>query len=216
MIEVLSNLSHWIADFAGTPWAVLVLALHSFTESIFNPIPVDPLIVPMSFLRPELAFLYAAVATLSSVAGALLGHWMGQRLGHPLLLRFLSAEKIARVETLFQRYGPWAILVAAITPVPYKVFAITAGVLEMDRRPFLLFSLIGRGVRFFFIAGLIIVFGRAVERYVERYLGTNFEVLTAGVAALLTIVAVAVFFIMNKRATKDASTKVQDELAKPD
>ena len=212
MIEVLSNLSHWIADFAGTPWAVLVLALHSFTESIFNPIPVDPLIVPMSFLRPELAFFYAAVATLSSVAGALLGHWMGQRLGHPLLLRFLSAEKIARVETLFQRYGPWAILVAAITPIPYKVFAITAGVLEMDRRPFLLFSLIGRGARFFFLAGLIIVFGRAVE----RYLGTNFEVLTAGVAALLTIAAVAVFFIMNKRATKDASTEVQDEPAKPD
>ena len=212
MIEVLSNLSHWIADFAGTPWAVLVLALHSFTESIFNPIPVDPLIVPMSFLRPELAFLYAAVATLSSVAGALLGHWMGQRLGHPLLLRFLSAEKIARVEALFRRHGPWAILVAAITPVPYKVFAITAGVLEMDRRPFLLFSLIGRGIRFFFLAGLIIVFGRAVE----RYLGTNFEVLTAAVAALLIIAAAAVLFIMNRRATKDASTEVQDELAKPD
>ena len=212
MTEALSNLSHWIADFAGTPWALLVLALHSFTESIFNPIPIDPLLISMSVLQPKLALLYAGVGAGSSVAGALVGYWLGQRWGRPLLLKFVTAEKVDRVEGLFQRYGSWAVLIAAITPIPYKVFTITAGVLEMDRRSFLIVSIIGRGARFFLVAGLILLFGPTIE----RFLGTGFEVLTVAVSGVLIIALLGFFLIMKLVRSKSSTAVDQNDLPESD
>ena len=212
MTEALSNLSHWIADFAGTPWALLVLALHSFTESIFNPIPIDPLLISMSVLQPKLALLHAGIGAGSSVAGALVGYWLGQRWGRPLLLKFVTAEKVDRVEGLFQRYGSWAVLIAAITPIPYKVFTITAGVLEMDRRSFLIVSIIGRGARFFLVAGLILLFGPTIE----RFLGTGFEVLTVAVSGVLIIALLGFFLIMKLVRSKSSTAVDQNDLPESD
>jgi membrane protein YqaA with SNARE-associated domain len=106
--------------FADSPWAVAILVINSFTESIFNPIPPDPLLIGMSVLNPNLALLYAALVTASSVIGALVGHWLGLRFGRPLVLKFVSQQKVDRVEGMFQRYGSWAVLVAAFTPYPTR------------------------------------------------------------------------------------------------
>ena len=194
MIEALRALAHWLEGFAGGPWAVAVLALASFTESVINPIPVDPLLIAMLVLNPNLALFYAGVATVSSVLGALAGHWVGLRLGRPVVMRFFGEARGARVEGLFQRWGSWAVLVAAITPIPYKVFAVTAGVMAMDRKPFVVASLIGRGARFMLQGGLLFFFGDEVREFVE----TRFELLTVAVALLVVGLGIVGIVFINR------------------
>jgi membrane protein YqaA with SNARE-associated domain len=195
MIDLLRSFSHWVEGFADSPWAVAILVINSFTESVFNPIPPDPLLIGMSVLNPNLALLYAALVTASSVIGALVGHWLGLRFGRPLVLKFISEKKVDRVEGMFQRYGSWAVLIAAFTPIPYKVFAITAGVLEMERHPFIVASIIGRGARFFLLGGLIFFFGRPIQQFIED----RFELLTVLFSILLVVSVIVVFFIMRWR-----------------
>ena len=190
MVELFKSFSQWVEGFADSPWAVIILVLNSFTESIVTPIPPDPLLIGMAFINPNLALVYAALVTISSVLGALVGHWVGLRFGRPMVLRFIAATKVNRVEAMFQKYGSWAVLIAAFTPIPYKVFAITAGVLEMDRRPFIVASIIGRGARFFLLAGLIFFFGEAIQEFIE----TRFELLTV-LFSILVMLSLALGFL---------------------
>ena len=194
MIELFRSLSHWMLDFADSDLAILILAISSFTESIFFPIPPDPLLIGIAVRQPENAIWLAALVTVSSVAGAFVGHWLGKRFGRPILRRIVSEKKIAAVEGMFSKYGAWAILVAAFTPIPYKVFTITAGMLGMDRRSFIIASLIGRGARFFLIGGLILVFGDEIEVFIED----NFELITVAFTAAL-IVVLAIFLVVRRR-----------------
>ncbi len=190
MFELLSELSDWVVGFADSDWAALVLGVTAFIESIFFPIPPDPLLIGIGIRQPELVVWLAALTTAASVIGAVIGHWLGLRFGKPFLRRFVSEHKIARVEGLFQKYGAWAILIAAFTPIPYKVFAITAGVLNLDRRTFIIASIIGRGARFFLIAGLIVAFGEDIEDFIE----SNFELVT--IIATVGVVVAAAFMLL--------------------
>ena len=199
MFELLHDWSAWLEGFASSPWAVLILAAASFCESIFFPIPPDPLLIGTALLQPHLALFLGALVTVSSVAGAVVGHWLGRRLGRPLLYRFFAEDTVLRVERLFQRYGAWATLVAAFTPLPYKVFAIAAGVLDMDRRTFVIASLVGRGARFMAIGLLVFLFRDEIEEFVSQ----NFEMLT--VAAAAAAVAAAVAWALLHRARRSES-----------
>ena len=136
MIELLKSISHWVEGFADSPWAVVVLVLNSFTESIINPIPPDPLLIGMSILHQNLALFFAALVTIASVLGAIVGHWLGLRFGRPLVLKFISEKKVMRVENLFQTYGTWVRLVAAFTPIPYKLFTISSTVFQRTTSTF--------------------------------------------------------------------------------
>jgi membrane protein YqaA with SNARE-associated domain len=191
-MEYFDGLTTWFAAFAGSEWAVVVLAIATFLESIFSPIPPDPLLIPMSVLNPNMAILYALVATLSSVLGALVGHWLGSRFGRPVLSRFASNSKIDQAESLFDRFGGWAVLAAAVTPIPYKVFAVLAGVLKYDRKKFFIVSLIGRGVRFIGLGVLLFLFGEQIQIFIEDNLQSLslyglavFMVLGVGLVVLL-------------------------------
>ena len=190
MIELARELSHWLIGFADSEWAIAVLAATAFTESIFFPIPPDALLIGMSLIHPKAALLFAAVATVSSVAGAVAGRWLGKRFGRPVLDRFVSSEKVEKVEALFNRYGVWAILIAAITPIPYKVFAITAGVLNMPQVPFIIASLIGRGARMLTVGALIFLFGDAIQGFLEE----RFEL--AMIISGVALVGAAVLFVL--------------------
>ena len=165
--DILSQLSHWIEGFAHSDWVIVVLAAVSFSESIVSPFPPDPILIAAAAFNPAMALVFAAVVTATSVLGALVGHWLGKRFGRPVLNRFFSPSKVARVEALFQKYGVWAIVFAAVTPVPYKVFAVTAGAMDMSLRPFIVASVIGRGARMFLWAALAIVFGEDLVALVE-------------------------------------------------
>jgi membrane protein YqaA with SNARE-associated domain len=199
VIEAFHSLSDWVIAFADSKWAILALAVEAFAESIFFPIPPDPLLVLVALLQQHLAIWLAIMVTIASVAGAVVGHWLGGRLGRPVLDRFFSERIVDAAEGWLSRYGVWATIVAAFTPIPYKVFAITAGVLDMDRRSFIVASIIGRGARFMIIGVLVMIYGERIE----EFLGDNFELVTVGVGAAL-IAAVMGVALAHKLRTRGA------------
>src|SRR5690625_2339795 len=120
----------------------------SFIEAIFLPIPPDVMLIPMVLLEPENALRFALLTTAASVAGASVGYTVGLRGGRPLLQRFAKGPTVKQVESLFQRHEFWAIVIAGFLPLPYKLFALSAGVFNLDLKRFLAASLLGRGARF--------------------------------------------------------------------
>ena len=160
-------ITEWMLSFSGSPWGVVVLAGNAASEAVFNPFPADPLLLAMSFLRPELALIYGAVCTVASVLGGVVGWVVGLKLGRPVAVRMLREERFAKVEGMFGTYGSWAILVAAISPIPYKFFAVGAGVMEFSIAKFVVVSVVGRGLRFMLIAGVIFWFGEAVVDVIQ-------------------------------------------------
>ena len=200
MFEILQELSNWIREFAETDWALLILFVTAFLESTISPIPPDPLLIPMAVLQPNLAIWLGVLCTVASVLGAVLGHWLGAQFGRPILGRFVSEGRIRSAESLFDKYGVWAVLVAAVTPIPYKVFTVLAGVLKLDMKRFLIASIIGRGMRFLSLAVVIFLFGEDVQAFVEE----NFEALTvlAGVGVIGSVLFVII--LAKWKTTRDS------------
>jgi len=147
----------------------------SFAESSFFPIPPDVMLAPMSMARPERATMYALLTTLASVVGGLFGYLIGYFAFEaiaPWLDRAGHMPAYLKGKAWFEEWGFWAILIAGFSPIPYKVFTIAAGSLAMNLPLFIIGSLIGRGGRFFLVAGLLAWGGprmeTALRRYVER------------------------------------------------
>ena len=147
------------------------LAMVSFTESIIQPIPPDLIYIPMLADTigniPMVIWLWLTV-TLSSVAGSMVGYWIGKAMG-PKSFRSICKAKLIwiRLEALTLKYGTLGIFIAAFSPIPYKVFGWVAGMGEMEKKPFLLAGLCGRGLRFGLEAVLIGVYGNAAIRCIE-------------------------------------------------
>lgn len=182
--ELFHALTDWTLALADSDWAVALLALIAFSESVIFPVPPDPLLMAVGVANPPSAVWVAALVTIASVCGAYVGHLLGKRVGRPLLYKIAPRGKVERAESLFVRYGAWAVLVAAFTPIPYKVFTVLAGILNLPLRPFLLASLIGRGARFLTVGALIYLFGESIREFIEG----EFEIIAiasgAGVIAL--------------------------------
>ena len=164
--------------------------------------------IAISLPQRHMAIWLALLTTAASVVGAVAGYWLGHRFGRPALYRLAKEGTVHRVESMFERYGEWAIIMAAITPLPYKVFAISAGVLDMDLRRFVLASLVGRGLRFLTIAILITIFGESVRTFLE----TNFEEVTivSGVGVVALVVAAVAFKKLRDRHTAKAASSELD------
>ena len=152
------------------PWYLGAL---SFAESSFFPVPPDVMLAPMSMAQPKRAWRFALLTTLASVAGGVLGYLIGS-LAFDLVAGWLQQagyyEKYLLAREWFNRWGFWAVFVAGFSPIPYKVFTITAGVISMSFLPFVLASVIGRGARFFLVAGLMAWGGPAMEERLHRYM----------------------------------------------
>ena len=196
MTEFLHDLSHWLLDFADSDWAVAVLLFTAFIESMIAPIPPpDPLLIAVAIVQRPFAIVLGILVTIASVAGALAGHALGMWLGRPLLVRMFSEHRVASVDRLFERHGAWAVLMAAFTPVPYKLVAIAAGVWHLDRRKFIIASLIGRGARFGTIGVLVFLFGEQIEAFLTEH----FEWLTIGITVVAVIVGAGWYFLHRRR-----------------
>jgi len=156
----------------------------AFAESSFFPVPPDVMLLPMCVAHPRSAAWYAVITTASSVLGAAFGYLVGARGGRPLLLKFTDEQGLRTVQRLFDKYGGWAVGIAAFTPIPYKVFTIASGIFRVRLTPFFTASIIGRGGRFFLEAALAVRYGEAFREIV----GPRFEVITLllglGAAAL--------------------------------
>ena len=201
MTELLSRLSDWVEGFAESDWAIGLLLLVATSESFIFPIPPDPLLIATGLAHPSWALWLAGLVTIASVLGAVVGHWLGRRIGRPLLYRLVSQPRIERAERLFTRFGVWAILVAAFTPIPFKVFTILAGVLDLKISHLVIASLVGRGARFLTLGALIFVYGDSIQSFIDD----NFEKLAfAAVAGLVALVAAVLIVDRVRRARRHA------------
>ncbi len=153
--------------------AVRYLCSMSFIESVFWPIPVDVMLAPMALSQPYRAWRFALLATIFSVLGAALGYGLGQFFYEPLVAPLVKSvgyqDKMEVAFRWFEHWGVLVVFVASFTPIPYKVFTLTAGILNMAFVPFLLISFIGRGMRFYLVAGLMKWGGKRMEEQLRKY-----------------------------------------------
>ncbi len=153
--------------------ATKYLCALSFSESSFFPIPPDVMLAPMALAQPEKAFRFALLTTLFSVLGGMFGYSIGYFMFDsisPWLQETKYWEKYLTAENWFKDWGFWAVFVAGFSPIPYKVFTIAAGALQMFFLPFILASLVGRGARFFLVAMLIAAGGEKLESKLRQYM----------------------------------------------
>ena len=168
-MEILRDLIEWTTSWATTPYGGVALFAIAFAESSFFPVPPDVLLIPLALAKTSWALLFAAVATLGSLAGGILGYFIGDKGGRPLLKRFFKPEKVALVQDYYRRYDVWAVGIAGFTPIPYKLFSISAGAFGLDLKRFVLASMVGRGGRFFLVGLAILVFGESVKAFLDEY-----------------------------------------------
>ena len=175
---MIRKLYDWTLSFAQTKYALWILILVAFAESSFFPIPPEVLLIPMIIALPSRAFTYAALCTLASVAGGLLGYYIGaalfQSVALPILEFYHVTDKFDGFADRYNAQGHWAVLIGGLSPFPYKVITITSGATELPLSMFLTWSIIARGVRYFIIALLLWKFGIPIKAFIERYLGLLF------------------------------------------
>lgn len=154
------------------PHAPRYLAALSFAESSFFPVPPDVMLAPMVLARREKAWRFAFLTTVASVLGGLLGYLIGwtlfDRIGEPIIDFYQARDQFETVRQWFQVYGVWVVFVAGFSPIPYKLFTVTSGLMAMALLPFILASAIGRGARFFLVAGLIHWGGEPFAAFIEK------------------------------------------------
>jgi membrane protein YqaA with SNARE-associated domain len=175
---MLRKLYDWVFRLAEHRRANWALAGVSFAESSVFPIPPDTLLIPMVLANRRKWIFYAIVCLVASVAGAYLGYFIGsvlyESIGKPILAFYGKEDAFEKITDWNDRWGGWGILLAAVTPFPYKVITIFSGFTHISLVQFTVVSVIGRGLRFFAVAGLIYLFGEPIRQFIEKRLGLMF------------------------------------------
>ncbi len=163
----------------------------SIAEACVLPFPPpDVMLAPMSLANPSRAWWYAALTTITSVLGGMLGYLIGVfffEMISPLLHSYGYWDKYLLAESKFKEWGVWAVFLAGFSPIPYKIFTISAGVLQMSILPFIIASLFGRGARFFLVAGLMVLGGKRMEKQLHQYIDI--------IGWLMVILVIVLYFI---------------------
>jgi membrane protein YqaA with SNARE-associated domain len=180
---MLRRLYDWTLSLAARPSAPYALGTVSFAESSFFPVPPDVMLIPMALSRPDRAWFYAAVCTITSVVGGLLGYAIGALLydsvGAWLFRVYGLTEGAEAFRQSYAQYGHWIILLKGLTPIPYKLVTITSGFASYDLFWFVVLSIITRGGRFFFLAALLGRFGPFIRDILDRHFNKVMAVLGA-------------------------------------
>jgi membrane protein YqaA with SNARE-associated domain len=189
---MLRRLYDWVLHWAETPYGAWALFVLAFCESSFFPIPPDILLIALAVGLPKKSLRYALICSVGSVLGGCLGYLIGWQfmaaVGERIIEFYNLTDKIAMIADMFRKYDAWAIAIAGFTPIPYKVFTISAGMFEINFPIFLLASAVSRSARFFIIGGLIYIFGPAIQSFIDRY----FNIL----AVAFTVLLVAGFILL--------------------
>ncbi|HWM31661.1 MAG TPA: YqaA family protein [Methyloceanibacter sp.] len=166
--------------------ALPTLAAVSFAESSFFPIPPDVILVPMCLAQPQKARLFAAVCTIASVLGGILGYFIGaflyDTLGQWLISLYGYGDSVEAFREAYAKWGAWIILIKGMTPIPYKIVTIASGFAGYDFFMFVLLSIVTRGARFFLVAELLRIYGDPIREFIEKRLTL---VLTGFLAAIV-------------------------------
>lgn len=193
-MRIFTGIYATVMRFSRRRSAAYYLAALSFVESFILPFPPpDVMLAPMAIARPERALRFASITLVSSVVGGLVGYLIGAFLfdqAQPYIDAWGYQAAFELATGWFQQWGFWAVLVAGFSPVPYKIFTIAAGALHLALIPFVLASLIGRGVRFFLVAWCLARFGPAIEPKLTKYI----EIIGWAVVAALAI-AIILYYL---------------------
>jgi membrane protein YqaA with SNARE-associated domain len=184
LFGLMRKLQAWVEHLADKPYALPALFGLAVAESIFFPIPVDVLLIAICVSRPRSSFFYSTLCTVGSVLGGVVGFGIGMWLWYEVdgttysgLAQFFfdnipgfTETAFASVQELYREYDFIAIFAAGFTPLPYKVFTITAGVFQISFPVFVIASILSRAGRFFLVAGLFFFFGEPIKRFIDKYL----------------------------------------------
>ena len=178
---------------AGKPHAAWILGTVSFVESSFFPIPPDVMLIPMALARPDRAWFYATVCTVTSVAGGVLGYvigaWLYDSVGLWLIQLYGYGNKVEAFREAYAQWGGWIILLKGLTPIPYKIVTIASGFAGYNLLMFVLLSCVARGGRFFLLAFLLNRYGAQAREIIEKrltfWVTLGAIVLVAGIIAAL-------------------------------
>jgi membrane protein YqaA with SNARE-associated domain len=171
---MIKRLYNWVIRFAQTPygsWALFVLAI---CESSFFPIPPDVLLIALAVAVPARSMWYALICSVGSVIGGCLGYLIGQQfmvgIGNRIIDFYGFSSRYNEIKSLYVAYDAWAVGIAGFTPLPYKIFTISAGAFDINFWVFLLASVFSRSARFFLVGGLIYRFGPDIHQFIEKYI----------------------------------------------
>lgn len=186
----------WMMRCASHKDAPTALAVVSFAESSFFPIPPDVMLIPMILAQRAKAWLYATIATVSSVLGGLAGYAIGyfifEYIGEPILAFYGYGAKFAQAKQMFIDWGVWILIAKGWTPFPYKILTISAGAFHMPLLPFIVASIVARAMRFYLVAALLYWFGEPIRDFIEKRL----SVVTSVFLVLLVGGFVAARFVL--------------------
>ncbi len=182
---MLRRLYDWILHWAETPYGTWALFLLAFCESSFFPIPPDVLLIALAVGIPKKSFKYALVCSAGSILGGCLGYLIGWQfmagIGEKIIAFYGLTQKIEYIKDLYTNYDAWAIGIAGFTPIPYKVFTISAGAFNINFPVFIIASTISRSARFFLVGSLIYIFGPRIQTFIDKY----FNILAVAFMVLL-------------------------------
>ena len=201
-MKYIRKLYDWVLSWAYTPYGAIALFILAFAESSFFPIPPDVLLIALVLGARKKAFKFALICTIGSISGAIFGYLIGHYLWWTTGNEFSSVagfffsnfpgfteEMFFRIQQLYSHYNFWIVFAAGFTPLPYKVFTVSAGAFNINFPLFMIASIIGRGARFFLVSALIWKYGSPIKSFIDKY----FNLL----AILFTILLIGGFVLIN-------------------
>jgi membrane protein YqaA with SNARE-associated domain len=192
---MMRRMYEWMMAQARSRHAPHALFWVSFIESSFFPIPPDVMLIPMVIADRLKAWWYATVATIGSVIGGVFGYLIGyfffEQVGRPILEFYGKAESFGEFQSWFNEWGVWILIIKGMTPFPYKVLTITAGVTHMPLIEFIVASVVARAMRFYLVAGLLYFFGEPIREFIEKRL----SLVTTVFVVLLVLGFVAIRYV---------------------
>jgi len=194
-MKLMTKVLDWVSKSAVSPSAKWVLAFVAFTESIIVPLPPDLLLIPMALTQRKKAFYFATICSVTSVLGGVVGYFIGYHfmtyLGMPIVRFYHLSAEYVRIQDLYEMYNAWAVAVAGLTPIPYKLCTLSAGAFKVNFATFFIASVLSRSLRFFAIAGCIYVFGERARYFLEK----RFDLILLGALLLAIAGFVALKFL---------------------
>ena len=192
----MKRLYDWVLSWAHTPYGSLALFVLAFAESSFFPIPPDVLLIALAISIPARSFKYALICSVGSLFGGMFGYLIGymfmEGVGNRVIELYHFKENYYYIQQLYRDYDAWAVGIAGFTPIPYKVFTITAGAFKINFWVFAVASAISRAARFFILGGIIYYYGESIKRFIDRY----FNVLSIVFVVLLVGGFIAVKYLL--------------------
>ena len=171
-MKIIRRLYDWVLHWAETPYGTYALFILAFAESSFFPVPPDVLLIALSMSKTKKAFFYAGICTIASVLGGIFGYYIGVEfwdIGSKIIFHYVGQDTFNYVKQQFEQNAAWAIGIAGFTPIPYKVFTISAGFFKINFSIFVGASILSRGARFFLVSGLIYIFGAPIKVFIDKY-----------------------------------------------